>query len=325
MCLIIRHATTNPITPADVDDVYWHNRDGYGAIWRRADGTVAGHRYLPTTAAEAVRAYAETQRRAAADGAVEVAHHWRMATHGAVTLANAHPFALGRYAALLHNGVAPGWGSRDQSDTGAIAAALADVVRGMSPTDAARYLRSDVVTDWLRGEIGASRVVIATVDGLHTLDDGSGVEHADRWYSNTYAWSAPRALSRDTWAGWSGRWTDDRDDAGDVVGAVEPGDMWDGLANAADQLADMLEAVGDDAYADAVRDLANNPTIGWGDDAVDWLMSAAVDVVNDSLPGGVALTWRDGSLIAVGVRSVRVDATDDDDAVWYADYLARRR
>ena len=316
MCLIIRHTLDNPIHTRDIDDAYWHNRDGYGAIWRRADGTVAGHRYLPTTAAEAVRAYAETQRRASADGATEVAHHWRMATHGAVALHNAHPFAVGRYAALVHNGIAPGWGTKEQSDTGAVAAALAESVRGLSPSAAAEHLTSGIVTDWLRAAVGASRVVLATSSGLLTLDDGSGVEHDGRWYSNTYAWSAPRHLTASSWWTSSGAWADDPTDA---VGGVEPGDSWHGVEAAASQLAYLLDAVGDDSYADAVRDIARNPTIAWGDDAVDWLLASAVDVVNDALADGVALSWRDGVLTAFGTVSWKDDVDD------VADYLRSRR
>ena len=96
----------------------------------------------------------------------------------------------------MHNGIVPGMGDRTVSDTAELASRLAEVLRGMSATDTDTYLQRDDVRAWLNATIGASRVVVLgpTVD-LVVDADRSGVDVGDRWYSNTYAWSAPRASS----------------------------------------------------------------------------------------------------------------------------------
>lgn len=47
-----------------------------------------------------------------------VAIHFRHATHGAINAENCHPFPINDNFALIHNGVIPGFGSEEVSDTG---------------------------------------------------------------------------------------------------------------------------------------------------------------------------------------------------------------
>ena len=196
MCLILRTPPTDSLTLTEVADVFRRNSDGYGAMWRSPAGRIHTVAALPRTAVEAHTMAEHAYAKARAHGATTVWHHWRMATHGSITLDNTHPFSLGPYAQLMHNGIVPGMGDRTVSDTAELASRLAEVLRGMSATDTDTYLQRDDVRAWLNATIGASRVVVLgpTVD-LVVDADRSGVDVGDRWYSNTYAWSAPRASS----------------------------------------------------------------------------------------------------------------------------------
>lgn len=66
-------------------------------------------------------------------GDILVAVHYRLATHGAVTVDNTHPFQLDDKTALMHNGIIRGLGSHGHngiSDSAELAGILAELSRG---------------------------------------------------------------------------------------------------------------------------------------------------------------------------------------------------
>jgi len=190
MCLIIQHTPTvegQALSDDEVRDIYSRNRDGFGFMWVE-NAQLHTRKGVPANVDEAIGWYRDAASR---PGVVVV--HWRMATHGAVRHELAHPFLLSSTAALVHNGVLSSWGNtgrNDVSDTSEFASAIA--------TWLAQYghgHRHPTLTEWIDKEVKGSAVVTMGVgdDGLAEVHrhGNVGVNHKDRWYSNTYAWSGP--------------------------------------------------------------------------------------------------------------------------------------
>ena len=307
MCLILRTPPTDSLSLAEVADVFRRNSDGYGAMWRGPAGRIHTVAALPRTSAEAHIMAERAYVMARAHGATTIWHHWRMATHGSITLDNTHPFSLGPYAQLMHNGIVPRMGSRSMSDTAELASHLADVLRGLSATDTDTYLQRDDFKAWLKGTIGASRVVILGPSVDLVVDaDSSGVDVGDRWYSNTYAWSAPRASS---WASLR-----DRDDSGlwrYAADSVLDPDQWS-VEHLADYgPGDVVAAshsyavsILSDLSAEAGLDTAWLDDVSWGSTTwtrgtVDLLLEQSCEAICEYW-GASILAWLPGEGLTVG-------------------------
>lgn len=192
MCLIITQPAGDALTHAEVRDVYARNPHGFGVM--SDEGTL---RALPRDAQHACDLYDEH-----AAGRACVAH-WRYSTHGTVSRANVHPFDVAPGLAVVHNGVIPGYGRGDVSDTREFVAAF---LRPNMAQDAAGKLASPEFRAWLARYLGRSVLVFRDASGVVTIVDGRTpanvgarsdnrpVVVAGRWYSNTYAWSAHASL-----------------------------------------------------------------------------------------------------------------------------------
>jgi glutamine amidotransferase len=96
------------------------NDDGHG--WAIAAGT--GNMITGKSLAfeEAIASFIETRQSV---GNVHAVFHSRWATHGSVSVDNVHPFPVGRYGVVAHNGVLPEMflpkGDDDRSDTRVLA------------------------------------------------------------------------------------------------------------------------------------------------------------------------------------------------------------
>jgi len=102
MCLIISHGKA-PLSWLQFASVWKLNPDGYGAV--KTDGTV--FRTLDWLAAWSW--YEKNSAHVAVS-------HWRMATHGVVSIENVHPFRARKYE-VFHNGVLCGYGNDVVSDS----------------------------------------------------------------------------------------------------------------------------------------------------------------------------------------------------------------
>ena len=186
MCLIITQPVGHTLAKSHLLDIAARNGDGFG-IMRADGGTLRVWRVVSNNPDDMLRAYY-----AHAAGRACVLH-WRMATHGAVDVANAHPFRLTRDVAVVHNGVLDvGTPTAGKSDTWHMARhVLAPIAR-----DNADALFAPDMAHVLGGMIGASnKLVFLHADGrMAVVNEASGVHHAGRWYSNTYAWDAPSTL-----------------------------------------------------------------------------------------------------------------------------------
>src|SRR5690606_12732950 len=104
MCLIV-HKPADKVVPFDIiDAAFRNNSDGFGIMAAAGNGRVEVRKILPTTTDECVRLYDEYAKR-------ELGLHWRMRTHGAIDIAQCHPYQVlnyedhGRDVWLMHNGV----------------------------------------------------------------------------------------------------------------------------------------------------------------------------------------------------------------------------
>lgn len=203
MCLIIEQPEGHSLTDDDVRGIYARNRQGFGIMRFVDDDGGKAHatgllarRWLVDDADHAVHLYRE---HAAGHRAVL---HWRYATHGPVSLAMAHPFHVLPGLSVVHNGVIPNYGNRTESDTH-------EFVRAFVAPFLATAGRAFVGGAWdavhdagvqaeLRKRIGRSVLCFMSGDGRIARVDAAnlGTEYRGAWYSNTYAWDAPK---RDVW------------------------------------------------------------------------------------------------------------------------------
>ena len=185
MCLIITQPNGMTLSRAHLLDIYARNGDGFG-IMRAVGGVLHTWRTVGDASDMLALYYAHAAGR-------ECVLHWRMATHGAVDVDNAHPFTLTRDVAFVHNGVLDvGTPTRGKSDTWHMAR---HVLAPMARDNADALFAADTVHA-LGGLIGSSnKFVFMHADGrVAIVNRASGVEYRNCWYSNTYAWSAPSDL-----------------------------------------------------------------------------------------------------------------------------------
>lgn len=308
MCLIIHQQAGDRLTRDEVIDIYRRNRDGFGVMW--IDRGVQIWKTLPADADEAWKAYEWL-------AGYECVLHWRMATHGAVTVPNAHPHVVvENEIALVHNGVFSQFGSKESSDTVEFTQHLQTFV------SQPEHLTQPDVAEYLDKLVTGSSVVFATPSGFRRIGR-AGVTVGGRWYSNTYAWSAPWslvapgrpvAMARHTHKGWRYAIADaatDLDDAADAVAARvakhvedsgyqfdEPCILTDGSwSHLCITLSELLEDASELDLADMVAGAIDDETQAWiVDEAIDSLQSLcapglSLQLTLDTLH--VVEDWRD--------------------------------
>jgi hypothetical protein len=254
MCLIIHQPKGHTLSRSHLLDIGRRNGDGFGVM--RADrGTL--HTFRDVLSDEdMIAAYAEYA------AGRECIIHWRQATHGQVNQSNAHPFPLGNSPiAMVHNGMLDvGCPIADMSDTWHYTKYVLEPIAKSNPN-----LLFD--PHWQAVNAGAigrgNKVAILHADGrLAILNRSAGVEHAGRWYSNTYAWSAPESLRPVTakqyattayrWAGLDATtkhiWDEDEADyttEPDAPDTATDDDDYEVFSLAVDELAEAVERDGD--------------------------------------------------------------------------------
>jgi predicted glutamine amidotransferase len=177
-----------------VATIYTRNPDGVG-VMARTRRRVDIARALPKSAEQA-RAFLRYHLGALEDDA-EVAVHFRMATHGDVTLANTHPFGVGHGGWLMHNGMLditdpdrPDW-----SDTALLAEALRGLERDQIVAPSFRRLLESLgqrfALFWPNQSLVIGQRLGVTLDGV--------------WMSNTYAWAPQPTVRLKGWEKWLNR------------------------------------------------------------------------------------------------------------------------
>jgi glutamine amidotransferase len=109
MCLLIVKPAGVAIARGLLTRATRAHPDGFGVAW-------ASHTGCHATKGVQVSVDAQASLLAAIVDAPAIVH-WRWATHGSVSIDNAHPFALPNGGWAAHNGVLRGFGAHDRSDT----------------------------------------------------------------------------------------------------------------------------------------------------------------------------------------------------------------
>ncbi len=191
MCLIVHKPAHVDLTEADFDDFALYNSDGFGLM------VAVGGKLTVVKTTDMSKAWSLYLEHGLAR---ETVLHWRMCTHGTKGVENAHPFYISRDIGMVHNGVLSGQrtDAKGRSDTYHF---VRDVVRPELEADPTA-LGSDAYVNGLNRAIGTgNRLAFMESDGRVTIiGKEKGLMVGDMWYSNTYAWSAPRS------AGWAPQW-----------------------------------------------------------------------------------------------------------------------
>ena len=196
MCLLVTQSADSPILSAEwLEDFYDSNSDGVGVMYA-FDGRLVVEKLLPKDGKEFVQFYNEHIH------GRECAFHLRMKTHGHIDLINCHPYEILNYEDhgidlwLMHNGILHTDNKADitKSDTWHY---INDYLRPMlidNPDFAFHPSFNALISD----HIGSSNkfVIMDNFGRQAVLNEPQGVYWGGRWLSNTYAWSAPTAVSK---------------------------------------------------------------------------------------------------------------------------------
>lgn len=284
MCLLIEQPKGLTFSRAALLDFLHHNPDGFGAMW--GDGQTL-HIVKALADADALAIYLD---RAAGRHAVL---HYRMATHGPVTLDNAHPYLLTPRIAVAHNGVlscgndlAP-----DRSDSWVFADRILRPIAQQTPD----VLFTDEFAAMLGKMIGSgNRLAFAHADGrVQLVNASAGVVYKGAWFSNLYAWTPPVALrpvyarAAYDWAADGDRWTGQRA-AARLTGAssasrpVDTGTLSDARPYSADAWKEMRSACREEGLDGVAQWIDENP-VDAAAVLIDWLpvdADAAAEMVD---------------------------------------------
>lgn len=206
MCLLIHAPAGTKFTHKQVADFYARNQDGVGVMYARR-GMLYYDKILPKKVDEIVKFLRQTE-------GVERCIHFRMQTHGLVDMENCHPYIVSGYPEkvggfgthedpllLMHNGMLSTGNRKDaaRSDTWHY---IRDYLRPMLAKQPDLMMLPEFI-EVLGAHIGSgNKFAIMNTEGkVAIVNKSSGVMHEGVWYSNTYAWSAPRSLTAPSWRG----------------------------------------------------------------------------------------------------------------------------
>jgi hypothetical protein len=206
MCILIHQPKGLSFSKGELRDFLHHNPDGFGYMF--GDGKKLHVKKIAGNDKAAIRMY--YQNVAGRDAIL----HFRMKTHGPVTAENAHPFFITPSIAMAHNGILDIGNPVDESKTDTW-----HLINFFIRPVAENHPEWLFDPNWLEmlGElIGTSnKLAFVHADGRTSLvNEPDGVKYKGAWFSNTYAWSAPKALKSNlsSYGGYGSRWSRDDDE-----------------------------------------------------------------------------------------------------------------
>jgi glutamine amidotransferase len=108
--------------------------------------------------------------------------HFRIKTHGPISVDNCHPFMVNKGLGFIHNGIIGGYGSADVSDTRHFNAA---VLKPLVSKYGNSVLQMPAIKDLIESRIGYSKLAFLDRHGNYELfNEDKGVWDNDIWYSN---------------------------------------------------------------------------------------------------------------------------------------------
>jgi hypothetical protein len=197
MCLLVTQQYDSPTLTQDwIADFAVANADGVGSMYVE-DGQLVISKCLFKSTDELVEFFEQHVN------GRDCAFHFRMKTHGNIDMENCHPYEVFNMAEhgidlwLMHNGVLHTGNVDDKtkSDTWHY---IRNYIRPLLKNN--YDLAFDPVFSELIGDhIGNNRFVLMDNNGrLAIINEDQGVYWGGRWMSNTYAWSAPSGVSKNT-------------------------------------------------------------------------------------------------------------------------------
>lgn len=184
MCILIHHPINSKFSHEQLADFYSKNPDGFGAIVKRGD-TVEVIKSIGTL--PEIKALYDEQV-----SGHEAVIHFRMKTHGAIDIANCHPYEVIPGIWMAHNGVLSTGNAADpkMSDTWHY---IQDFLKPVLEQDPSMIFNAGF-QKMMADQIGRSnKFAFMNQEGeIAIINRTSGVDHGGIWYSNTYAWTPYR-------------------------------------------------------------------------------------------------------------------------------------
>jgi predicted glutamine amidotransferase len=109
--------------------------------------------------------------------------HFRIKTHGAISVDNCHPFNINKGLAFVHNGIISGYGSEKESDTKDFGD---KILQPLVAKWGNLSLFQPAIKSLLEARIGYSKLIFLDRHGNHDIfNENKGVWDNGVWYSNS--------------------------------------------------------------------------------------------------------------------------------------------
>lgn len=212
MCLIILTDKPSKITKAVCQSAMRKNSDGTGVMWYDAQGNLQVRKWLSTNLKKWWPEWREICAEAEAAQS-ELAVHWRMATHGDVSIEMCHPYRIessDTTVQMMHNGIITGYGEKDFTlswNRGKSAAysepAVSDtyeyarMLESILMDGGSKMVENPAFLALLGNDIGTGNKLVFGCEHnpektFSVVNPDSGIRYEGHWFSNTYAWDYPR-------------------------------------------------------------------------------------------------------------------------------------
>lgn len=169
MCIAILNKRSQ-LSAATINTAWNNNPEGGGLIWVEKGQLKTFKTY---ERAELLKKYQAIRPKTK----TPVVLHFRIATSGARTLDNLHPFQVDEKTAFVHNGIIAGMGNETHSDTAQFNFLLQQLP--------ANFIQSEAIRELIAGYIGASKLIFLQASGTYTIvNEHAGKWDGDTWYSN---------------------------------------------------------------------------------------------------------------------------------------------
>lgn len=201
MCIAILN-TTGLISLKTFKTCWTANPDGAGLCYY--DGQRIRTLKEMKSVKEFHRAYSDIRLK---HPGIDIAIHFRIATHGRINITNCHPFKVSDDTAFIHNGVINGLpASTEFSDT----YMFNETILKQLPAD---FILNTAINTLLGEFIGYSKLVIISGNNSVIINEELGMWDGQNWYSNS-SYKAPKfpkskAINKTEFKYFSGSFEDD--------------------------------------------------------------------------------------------------------------------